>query len=152
MPKAPPVPGNPHLNQVQDEMERLQGRGTGKERPENEGDFSPDDPVLKDVNPITLEDVGDTSRDGGDDAGTEAAELEEELAAKLPSMPPEPVEERTWGINDLRSEWTPEDLQAAINAGHPKGPEDDLKPVDRGKKSKLSNVLDKLTPTKKKKK
>jgi hypothetical protein len=150
IPKVPPTPGNPNLTLPQDMSIILQGRGTGKERPLNEGDFSPDHPVLKDVNPVELDDVGDSSTDGGDDAGTEAAELEEALAAKLPppKKPPpllapreqkplaglvEKVKEPTWGINDLRENWTPADLAAAAAAGHPKDAKDELVPVDRGK-------------------
>lgn len=76
LPKAPPKPGNPHATQVQDEMERLQGRGTGDELPANTGDLSPDHgPDRRDLAPIVVPDA----HDEGGDAAEETAEIEAAL-------------------------------------------------------------------------
>lgn len=75
--------------------------------------------MLRDVDPVEFEDVGDSSADGGDDAATEVAELEAELDRQSVNWW-ERASKDSRGIGDLRAEWTPEDLAAAEAAGHPR--------------------------------
>lgn len=117
IPDPPPRPGNPFGEAyVQGENERLQGRGDGSERPENEGDLTPDHgPDRRDLAPI----VAPYARDEGGDAATEVAELEAELdeVASLATTPGlvgsegETAEFRS--IGSLPAEWSPEDLASA---------------------------------------
>lgn len=86
LPDPPPAPGDPHgLEWAMEETSRLQGRGDGSERPENEGDLTPDHGDRKDIAPIV---VG-TSHDEGGAPAEEVAEFTREAQnrAQAPSAP-----------------------------------------------------------------
>lgn len=116
LPSPPPTPGDPRgLSWVQEETSRLQGRGDGSGRPENEGDLSPDHGDRRDLAPIVVP----GAHDEGGSAAEEVAELEAGEDAKPAAV--------TWrdraeadhfrDLGSLRTEYTPEELAMARAAG-----------------------------------